>query len=96
MPAASPPVYAHPSNEHPRRGAFATKQLWVTPYSDDEKFPAGDYPLLAGDTNNIANWTSLVQFPVLQVAGFLPSCNLSHDTSVAYGTQNLVPVLVIL
>ncbi|BDA42557.1 Primary amine oxidase [Coccomyxa sp. Obi] len=59
MPAASPPVYAHPSNEHPRRGAFATKQLWVTPYSDDEKFPAGDYPLLAGDTNNIANWTSL-------------------------------------
>ena len=75
MPAASPPVYAHPSNEHPRRGAFATKQLWVTPHSDDEKFPAGDYPLLAGDTNNIANWTSLVRFFVLRVAVGNPSQN---------------------
>lgn len=64
MPAPSPPVYADPSNEHHRRGAFATKQLWVTPHSDDEKFPAGDYPVMAGDTNNILNWTSLVLCPI--------------------------------
>ena len=60
MPAPSPPVYAHLSNEHSRRGAFATKQLWVTPYSDDEKWPAGEYPLMAGDNNNIVTWTGLV------------------------------------
>ena len=42
IPAATPPVYADPSNEHARRGAFATKQLWVTPHSDDERWPAGD------------------------------------------------------
>ena len=42
IPAATPPVYAHPSNEHARRGAFATKQLWVTPHSDDEHWPAGE------------------------------------------------------
>lgn len=58
-PAPSPPMYAHPTNEHARRGAFATKQLWVTPYSDDEKFPAGKYPL-GGDMAGIEAWTSLV------------------------------------
>ena len=61
MPAPSPPVYAHASNEHSRRGAFATKQLWVTPYSDDEKWPAGEYPLMAGDNNNIVTWTGMVR-----------------------------------
>jgi primary-amine oxidase len=61
VPAPSPPVYAHASNEHARRGAFATKQLWVTPHSDDEKWPAGEYPLMAGDNNNILTWTGLVR-----------------------------------
>ena len=59
-PAPTPPVYAHPTNEHARRGAFATKQLWVTPYSDDEKWPAGKYPL-GGDMAGIEAWTSLVR-----------------------------------
>jgi primary-amine oxidase len=27
-----------------RRGAFATRHLWVTPYAPDERYPAGDYP----------------------------------------------------
>lgn len=61
VPAPSPPVYADASNEHSRRGAFATKQLWVTPHSDDERWPAGEYPLMAGDTNNIVTWTGLVR-----------------------------------
>jgi len=26
-----------------KRGRFATKQLWVTPHSDEERWPAGDY-----------------------------------------------------
>ena len=51
-PAPTPPMYAHPTNEHARRGAFATKQLWVTPHSDDEKWPAGKYPL-GGDMSGM-------------------------------------------
>ena len=58
-PAPTPPLYAHPTNEHARRGAFATKQLWVTPYSDDERWPAGKYPL-GGDMAGIDAWSSLV------------------------------------
>ncbi len=81
IPAPSPPVYADPSNEHSRRGAFATKQLWVTPHSDDEKYPAGEYPLMAGDSNNIVNWTSLVSesglFQHLFLQGLL-SLKLKH------------------
>ncbi len=59
-PAPTPPMYAHPTNEHARRGAFATKQLWVTPHSDDEKWPAGKYPL-GGDMAGVEAWTSLVR-----------------------------------
>ena len=59
-PAPTPPMYAHPTNEHARRGAFATKQLWVTPYSDDERWPAGKYPL-GGDMAGLEAWTSLVR-----------------------------------
>ena len=60
MPFPSPPMYADPSSEHARRGAFATRQLWVTPYSDSEKYPAGQYPLHVGDSDGIVQWTSMV------------------------------------
>ena len=63
-PAPTPPLYAHLTNEHARRGAFATKQLWVTPYSDDERWPAGKYPL-GGDMAGIDAWTSLVSCPLM-------------------------------
>ena len=76
-PAPTPPLYAHPSNEHARRGAFATKQLWVTPHSDDEKWPAGKYPL-GGDMAGIAEWTSLVSSSAC-LLGFQQSTTISSD-----------------
>ena len=61
VPGGNPPMYAHPSSEHPRRAAFATKNLWVTPHSDDERFPAGDYCLRVGDNSGLLAWTALVR-----------------------------------
>ena len=34
-----------------------TKHLWVTPYSPDEKFPAGDYPNQSAGGEGLPQWT---------------------------------------
>jgi primary-amine oxidase len=36
--------FAHPDSDVMRRAGFLTRHLWVTPFSPDERFPAGDYP----------------------------------------------------
>jgi len=42
LPQGQPPLLADPASAIARRAAFATKHLWVTQYSDGERFPAGD------------------------------------------------------
>jgi primary-amine oxidase len=41
-PENRPLLLADPSSSVARRGAFATRDLWVTRYSPDERYPAGD------------------------------------------------------
>ncbi len=62
MPAATPPMYAHPSSSHGRRGIFAAKHLWVTPHSEEERWPAGMFPLQGpGEySRGIVEWTQQV------------------------------------
>ena len=48
MPMATPPMLAHPTSSHQTRGAFATKHLWVTPYTENEMNPAGGERALEG------------------------------------------------
>ncbi len=52
-----PPLYAKLLSSHARRGAFAGRHVWVTQHSDAEFFPAGRFPLEAGASNGIADWT---------------------------------------
>jgi primary-amine oxidase len=40
-----------------RRGAFATKHLWVTPFAPDELYAAGDYPWQNPDSDGLPRWT---------------------------------------
>lgn len=39
-----PPLLCAPSSAVSKRGVFATKSLWVTPYDPGQNFPAGQYP----------------------------------------------------
>ncbi|KAI8472761.1 MAG: copper amine oxidase [Monoraphidium minutum] len=48
VPQPSPPLLSAPGSVTEARAVFATKNLWVTPHSDAEKFPAGDY-VFCGD-----------------------------------------------
>jgi len=42
-PQPQPTLLADPSSSIAKRAAFATKHLWVTQYSPDERYPAGDF-----------------------------------------------------
>jgi len=44
VPSASALAFSHPDASANQRAKFATKHLWVTPYSPGERYPAGDYP----------------------------------------------------
>lgn len=57
VPAVSAPLYANPKSDHARRGAFATKHVWVTPFAEDEFYPAGNYPLEPNPIG-LKDWTN--------------------------------------
>ena len=40
-----------------RRAAFMEHNLWVTPYREDERFPAGDYPTQSHGGDGLPAWT---------------------------------------
>jgi len=40
-----------------KRAGFLTKNLWVTPYRLDERFPAGEYPNQNPEDTGLAKWT---------------------------------------
>jgi primary-amine oxidase len=48
---------ARPSSSIIKRATYMTKHLWVTPYSPDEKFPAGDYPNQSAGGEGLPQWT---------------------------------------
>lgn len=57
MPMASPPMLAAEDSLIAARGVFATKNLWVTPHKDDQKYPAGDYVLQSEVCRGLKEWT---------------------------------------
>ncbi len=48
---------ARPSSSVVQRAAFITKNLWVTPYHPDERYPAGEYPNQHAGGAGLPQWT---------------------------------------
>jgi len=40
-----------------KRAGFIRHNLWVTPYHDDERYPAGDYPTQSHGEDGLPTWT---------------------------------------
>jgi len=40
-----------------KRAGFVNHHVWVTPYRDDEKYAAGDYPNQSGGGDGLTKWT---------------------------------------
>jgi hypothetical protein len=57
----APPVLAAADSQICERGHFTTRNLWVTPYDDSQKYPAGDYVLMSKSCSGLAEWTKEVR-----------------------------------
>ena len=58
LPGATPTLLAHPDSSIGRRAAFATHNLWVTPFAEDERRAAGDYPNQHRGGAGLPEWTA--------------------------------------
>jgi primary-amine oxidase len=58
VPGATPTLLADPASSVGRRAAFATRNLWVTPYRPDEQRAAGGYPNQSAGGDGLPQWTA--------------------------------------
>ncbi|HEY6426419.1 MAG TPA: hypothetical protein VIX84_04225, partial [Acidimicrobiales bacterium] len=57
LPGAPPTLLADPDSSVGRRAAFASHNLWVTPFADAERRAAGDYPNQHAGDAGLPDWT---------------------------------------
>jgi primary-amine oxidase len=58
LPGAAPTLLAGPESSIGRRAAFAAHNLWVTPFAEDERRAAGDYPNQHAGGAGLPEWTA--------------------------------------
>jgi len=55
---AQPLMLVDPSSTVAKKGAFARAHLWVTPYVDEERYPAGEYTPQGDGSVGLVDWTA--------------------------------------
>jgi primary-amine oxidase len=50
--------FARPEASIAKRAAFTTRHLWVTPFAEHERYPAGDYPNQHPGGAGLPEWTA--------------------------------------
>ncbi len=58
VPGSTPRLLAHPDSSIGKRAGFAGHNLWVTPYREDERRAAGDYPNQHPGDDGLPRWTA--------------------------------------
>jgi primary-amine oxidase len=58
VPGPTPTLLADPMSSVGQRAAFATSNLWVTPYAHDERRAAGDFPNQHRGGDGLPRWTA--------------------------------------
>jgi primary-amine oxidase len=58
LPGATPTLLADPVSSVGRRATFAAHNLWVTPFREDERRAAGDYPNQHAGGAGLPEWTA--------------------------------------
>jgi primary-amine oxidase len=57
VPGPAPTLLATPDSSVGQRAGFARHNLWVTPYSPDQRRAAGDYPNQHSGGDGLLGWT---------------------------------------
>lgn len=55
---AGPTLLTGPNSAVTKKGQFATKHLWVTPYHEEERWPAGEFPMQSTGGEGLPKWTA--------------------------------------
>lgn len=50
--------FAHPDSSYLKRAGFTRHHLWVTPYTPEERYPAGTYPNQNPGGDGLPRWTA--------------------------------------
>jgi primary-amine oxidase len=58
LPGSPSRLLASSTSSVGKRAAFATRNLWVTPYAPDERRPAGEYPNQSSGGDGLPAWTA--------------------------------------
>jgi primary-amine oxidase len=58
LPQSAVTMLAHPTSSVAKRAAFATRNVWVTPYTPGERRPAGEYPNQSRGGDGLPAWTA--------------------------------------
>jgi primary-amine oxidase len=58
VPGAATPAFARPGSAPMRTAGFIAHQLWVTPYSPNEQYAAGEFQNLGLDNQGLPTWTA--------------------------------------
>jgi primary-amine oxidase len=58
QPGSTPTLLADPSSSVGQRAAFAAHNLWVTPFAEEERHAAGDYPNQHAGGDGLPAWTA--------------------------------------
>lgn len=80
MANAAPTLLAKPYSLIAKRGLFATKHLWVTPYTEEERYPSGDWVLQGKGGEGLEQWIKQV---VMQLIMLLPGNVETRNTDSA-------------
>ncbi len=58
LPGDNSVPFASPNAWWRRRAGFVNHHVWVTPFRDDERYAAGDYPNQSGGGDGLTRWTA--------------------------------------
>ena len=58
LPSSTPTLLADPGSSVGRRAAFAAENLWVTPFDEEERRAAGEYPNQYDGGEGLPAWTA--------------------------------------